>query len=304
MGYPRVVPSSLAAAMSLGMCAGAAAGTLEGAVAFPSELVPSMTIYAAEAETSRIHTATLARGQKSFTLDLPPGRYLVFVSPNEPGAPHIYGAFTRYSLCSTQEAGDCEDHSLIPVALAAKTARAAVTVDDWYLSDEVSTQIDHIRGLAGGDAQPFSAPRFSEYPSDPADVAAAPKLDLSGSDLSDEEIELVTRALAGGPNFAGHLTASVTRCGPACNRLVLVDWSNGAVVRLPPEYAEPEIRGLPCRPDEAALFRRDSRLMSLSRMRGATVVTQYYVWNQKTAALVRSIEYQRTSQTFCSVAAR
>jgi hypothetical protein len=44
--------------------------------------------------------------------------------------------------------------------------------------------------------------------------------------------------------------------------------------------------------------------MSVSRTRGTAVVTQYYVWNQKNAALVQSGEYQRTSQTFCAVAAR
>ncbi len=308
MGYQHVVRLSLAAAGSFGICAGSGAGTLEGAVAFPSELVPSMTVYASETETSRLHTTTLARGQKNFTLDLPPGRYLVFLSPSEPGAPHVYGAFTRYSLCPHHEADGCEDHSLVPVALASKAARAAVTIDDWYLSDEVAAQIDRVRGIAGGgaggDALPLSAPRFSEYPSEPLEVPAAPKLDFTGGDLSDEERETVVRALAGGPNFAGHLTAAVTRCGPNCNRLVLIDWTTGAISKLPAQYSEPEIQGLPCRPDEALLLRRDSRLMSLSRVRGAAVVTQYYVWNQKTAALVQSIEYQRTSQTFCAMAAR
>ena len=110
-------------------------------------------------------------------------------------------------------------------------------------------------------------------------------------------------ALAGGPNFAGHVTATLTPCGPACGRLVLVDWNTGAVQGLPNLPAE--IQGiLPCRTDEAVLFRRDSRLLSISRAHGASVVTQYFVWNQKNAALAQNIEYQRTSQTFCAVAAR
>jgi hypothetical protein len=61
---------------------------------------------------------------------------------------------------------------------------------------------------------------------------------------------------------------------------------------------------LPCRPEEALLFRRDSRLLIMTRVRGTTVVTQYFVWNQNNAALLPSGEYQRTSQTFCAVAAR
>jgi hypothetical protein len=42
----------------------------------------------------------------------------------------------------------------------------------------------------------------------------------------------------------------------------------------------------------------------MTRVRGTTVVTQYFVWNQNNAALLPSGEYQRTSQTFCAVAAR
>jgi hypothetical protein len=311
LAYQYVVRLSLAAAVSLGLCAGAAAGTVEGTVVFPSQFVPSMTVYASEVETSRIHSAPLARGQANFTLELPRGRYLLFLSPNEPGAPNIYGAFTRYSLCAPHEVdGQCEDHALIPVAVAAKPARIAVTIDDWYLTDDVAAQIDRIRGVAGGsgtrfDPDPLSAPRFSEYPSDPVDAPAAPNLDFSGGDLSEEERELVLRAVSLGPNFAGHLTATVTRCGAGCSRLVLVDWTTGAIQGLPAQLTQPEIPGpLPCRPDEALLFRRDSRLMSVSRVRGTSVVTQYYVWNQKNAALVQSTEYQRTSQTFCAVAAR
>lgn len=306
MGYQFLVRLSLAAAASLGQCAGALAGALEGAVTFPTQLVPSMTVYVSGLDTPRIRSVRLARGQANFTVEVPPGRYLVFLAPNEPGAPNVYGAYTQYSLCASQEIeGQCEDHTLVPVAITAKVPHAAVTINDWYLTDDVAEQIDHIRGVAAGggfDAEPLSAPRFSEYPSASFDASVTPKLDFGASDLSQEDRENVQRALSNGPNFAGHVTATLTRCSPACGRLVLVDWRSGQV-QEPPSLAG--IPGtLPCRPDDALLFRRDSRLMSVSRARGTAVVTQYYVWNQKNAALVRSGEYQRTSQTFCAVAAR
>jgi hypothetical protein len=115
----------------------------------------------------------------------------------------------------------------------------------------------------------------------------------------------VERALSSGPNFAGHVTAALTRCGPACSRLVLIDWNTGAILGLPPQHLHAEIEGaLPCRPEEAVIFRRDSRLLSVSRVQGTMVVTQYYVWNQKSAALTQSGEYRRSSQTFCAIAAR
>jgi hypothetical protein len=151
-------------------------------------------------------------------------------------------------------------------------------------------------------SEPLSAPRFSEYPSASFDASTVPDVDFSGSALSEEDRELVRRTLTGGPNFAGVLTATLAHCGPACSRLVLVDWRSGRI-QGPAPLAE--IQGtLPCRPAEAILFRRDSRLMSISRTRGAAVVTQYFVWNQKNAALVPSGEYQRNSPTFCAVAAR
>jgi hypothetical protein len=304
--YPLLVRLSLAAVTSLGQSAGALAGTIEGAVTFPSQLVPSMTVYASELDTARVHKVRLARGQASFSVEVPPGRYLVFLAPNEPGAPDIYGAYTRYSLCASHDIdAQCADHALVPVTITAKAPRAAVTIDDWYLTDDSAEQIDHILGAADGarfPSEPLSAPRFSEYPSESFEAAVNPKIDFGGGELSAEDREMVQQALSGGPNFAGHVTAILTNCGPACGHLVLVDWRSGQVQEPAPLT---EIQGaLPCRREEAVLFRRDSRLLSVTRMRGAAVVTQYYVWNQNTDALVQSGEYQRTSQAFCAVAAR
>lgn len=305
MGYQFLVRLSLAAVASLAQSAGAVAGAIVGAVTFPTQFVPSMTVYVASLDTSQVHSVQLGRGQASFTVEVPPGRYLVFSAPNEPGAPNIYGAYTQYSLCSARDTGKCEDHSLVPVMVTAKASRAAVTIDDWYLTDDISLQIDRIRGVAAGggfESEPLSAPRFSEYPSESFDPQGLPKVDFADSALSEEERENVRRALSGGPNFAGHVTAASTRCGPGCVRFVLIDWRSGRVLRPVPLA---EIQGtLPCRADEAVLFRRDSRLLSVSRMQGAAVVTQYYVWDQRNAALAQRAEYQRTSQTFCAVAAR
>jgi hypothetical protein len=307
MRYQFVVQLSLACAW-LAQSPSVHAGAIEGAVAFPSRLVPSLTVYAWNLDTLRIHSVQLERGRASFSIDVPAGRYWVFLAPNEPGAPNIYGAYTQYSLCAAHDVqGKCDDHALIPVSVSDAAARAAVTIDDWYLTDDVAAQIDRIRGIAAGDTarfspEPLSAPRFSEYPSDAFDAGSPPQADFSGSELAAEDRETVHRALAGGPNFAGHLTAALTRCGPTCGRLVLVDWHDGRVLEPAPLAA---IEGpLPCRGREALMVRRDSRLMSISRTRAGAVVTQYFVWNQNNAELVQSNEYQRNSRTFCAVAAR
>jgi len=305
LAYQFLARLSPAALASLTLSAGAAAGTIEGTVAFPTQLVPSMTVYASDLDTSRVHSVRLARGQANFTVEVPPGRYLVFLAPNEPGAPDVYGAYTRYSQCIAHEpSGQCEDHALVPVVVTAKTRHVALTIDDWYLTDEVAGQIDHIRGVAAAFySDSLSAPRFSEYPSPPFDAAAPPRIDFAGIELSEEDRTVVRQALLGGPNFAGHVTVAMTGCSPACGRLVLVDWQSGKAQELAAEPPGQSPGTLPCRTDEAQLFRHDSRLLSLTRMRGTAVVTQYYLWNQETAGLVLSREYQRTSQAFCEVAA-
>jgi hypothetical protein len=306
LGYQFLARWVQAAMASLSLSAGALAGTIEGVVTFPTQLVPSMTAYASDLDTSQVHSVQLVRGQANFSVEVPPGRYLVFLAPNEPGAPDIYGAYTQYSLCAAHDIdAKCEDHALVAVTISAKAPRCAVTIDDWYLTDDIAEQIDRIRGVAAGsNSEPLSAPRFSEYPSASFDASMAPEIDFGVSELSDAERVNVRQALSSGPNFAGHVTAALTHCGPSCGRVVLVDWLTGVIQGLPLQAPHAEIQGsLPCRTDESLLFRRDSRLLTVTRTRGAAVVTQYFVWNQKNAALVQSGEYQRTSQAFCSIAA-
>jgi hypothetical protein len=306
--YPFLARWPLAAVMSLGPCAAALAGSIDGAISFPSRFVPPMTVYAADLDSSRVRTLQLARGQTNFSVDVPPGRYRVFLAPNEPGAPNIYGAYTQYSLCAIQDTGNCENHALVEVAISAKTRHSAVTIDDWYLSDDIAEQIDRIRGVASSgasDSEPLSAPRFSEYPSAASERLLPPKIDVGGGELSEEDRAILRAALINGPNFAGQVTATLTSCGLACGRLLLVDWRSGTLRQLAEPNPPTETpAALPCRLDEALQFRRDSRLLIMTRVRGAAVITGYFVWNPNNAALVPRGEYQRTSQTFCAVAAR
>ena len=70
LGYQFLVRLSLAAVASLAPRAGAVAGGIDGAVTFPAELVPSMTVYASDLDTSTIHSVQLARGQGYTRSDL------------------------------------------------------------------------------------------------------------------------------------------------------------------------------------------------------------------------------------------
>ncbi|MGA2707593.1 MAG: hypothetical protein ACLQJ0_24080 [Steroidobacteraceae bacterium] len=286
----------------------ARAAIIEGEITFPSRNVPALTAYAFELDTSRTRTAPVAEEQTKFSIDVPPGRYVVFLAPNEAGAPNIYGAYTQFSACMAHEtpaAGAdtetaCQDHSLIVVNLKGNAAHAKVAVDDWYLSDEIADQIDHMRGAAGSaGSEPLGAPRFSEYKANPSDATPAPKPDLTDSAERLPERARLQQLLASGPNYAAYLTAALTQCGSGCQHLVLIDWHSGKISE-PPEIGE--IQGtLPCRGDEVVLFRRDSRLLSVSRTRADRILTQYFLWKPETEALVLTAEFQRTEQQFCAL---
>lgn len=304
LGIAALGRLSVAVTVTVTVAVIAQAGTIEGVVAFPSQFVPAMTAYAFDLDTSRMHSVPIAGGQANFRVDVPAGRYTVFLAPSEPGAPNIYGAYTQYSLCTGHGTdAKCADHSLVAVTVSAKGGRVAVKIDDWYLTDDIADQIDRIRGIATrADAEPLSAPRFSEYPISRFDAPAVPRIDFGGAGLSAEEQANVLQVLAGGPNFAGQVTAALTRCGTACAHLVLVDWHRGAI-QEPPALAE--IHGtLPCRVDETLLVRRDSRLLSITRARGAAVLTQYYVWNPTDATLALNAQYEFSARAFCAATAQ
>jgi hypothetical protein len=93
------------------------------------------------------------------------------------------------------------------------------------------------------------------------------------------------------------VTVAVTRCGSSCLHVSLIDWRSG-IVHDPAPLAE--IQGtLPCRADEALLFRRDSRMLIVTRARGAAILTQYYLWNPADASLAALAEYEVAAPAFC-----
>lgn len=294
----------------MGLClailsAGARAATIQGSVEFPSPAVPPMTAYAYDVDGSRLRSVAVPRGRASFGIDVPPGRYIVFLAPSDPGAPAVYGAHTRYSLCSRRGAPptDCEDHGLEPVVVARRAQRVDVEVDDWYLSGEVVDRLDRIRGVATAAAgEPLWVPRFSEYPAAvPPDEPTRPAPAAAAFRLPAQQRVDLRRAAAAGPNFAGDLSIVVARCGADCARVLIVDWRSGTVAE-PPVIGEIH-GGPPCRGVEAIAFRRDSRLLSVTAAEGAQLSTRYFVWDPDGATLVRKTEYRRAIGGFCAPAA-
>ena len=145
--------------------------------------------------------------------------------------------------------------------------------------------------------QELGAPRFSEYPAH-ADIATEPVLDFAAL-RSPERQQRLRESLPAAPAFAGNVAVAQLACGADCVDVILIDWKTGKV-QAPAALAQVP-RNLPCRGDESLLYRRDSRLLSLTRRRDADVVTQYFLWKPDSASLVQTAEYRRPVERFCSL---
>ncbi|NNM61503.1 MAG: hypothetical protein HKM03_04985 [Steroidobacteraceae bacterium] len=282
----------------------ASAAVIDGNIIFPGSDKPAVTVYVYAPEQARLRSALVRRDQPGFRIVVPPGRYVVFAAPSAPGAPDVYGAYTHCSGgASPQDAVNCADHSLRHVVVDARTQHGKVTVDDWYLSDTDADALDRIRGVSATPGpQPEGAPRFSEYPMATGATGPAfapPQTWLSGLGLNHEDRAKLRDNIAAGPNFAGELTVDLARCGRHCRRVLLLDWRDGKVI-APPELGAID-DNLPCRATEAVLFRRDSRLLSVTRMRGGVIATQYFLWDPTAASLTLLAVYPRKQSEFCAI---
>lgn len=291
----------------------APAAEIEGEIAFPGRYVPPMIAYAYEIKAAQLRKLPIDEDQSKFVLRLTPGRYLLFLAPNQPGAPNIYGAYTEHSLCEARAAdanmtqnkipaaaGACDDHRLATIYLRANKQRAAVKIDDWYLSDATSDELDRIRGLAAAPGQmPLGAPRFSEYASIASQGTSVPKADLTEIPSTPEERREIAESFAKGPNFAGQVTIMRIRCGANCEHLLLLDWRSDRISQPPELTAIQET--LPCRSAEAVQFRRDSRLLSVTRMQDGAILTDYYLWRSDNASIALLAQYRRSARRFCAV---
>ncbi len=290
---------------SLALSCGTHASSVEGSLSFPSGFVPAMTVYARDADSSRLHSVATHESQATFKLELPPGHYTFFAEPSQAGAPQLYGAYTQAVICkarATQEA--CEDHSLVIVTVGSADvnagASAAPAIGDWAIPDELADEFDHLLGnRTNPSVQELGAPRFSEYPAAHAEPPAPAILDFSAGNLPPDKQAQVREANPTAPDFAGTLAVAKLPCGDACVDGVLIDWRNGKV-QAPPALAQ-VAQDLPCRGDEAILFRRDSRLLSVTRKRNGGIATQYFVWKPDASVLIQTAEYQRSTERYCSL---
>ena len=278
------MPKCLRAALllSLLLAAPAGAGQVSGRLGTPTDVVPSLRVHAWSLTGARLHSLTTEAGQTAYTLELPPGRYWLFTTPADPGAPPVYGAHTEFSACAharAPKAAECEGHALRAVKVERRRLEG-VDLTDWLLDDASTRELDRILGLpAGGiaDDEQLSAPKFSEYPAAQFAGARAAALAATPDPRLARDRELLATALASPVNFAGRMVLVRLGCGTGCESVALVDVATGRVAY--PAMLATLPASSPCSTRGALLFRRDSRLVTVTGRDRAGVLTRYYVWD-------------------------
>jgi hypothetical protein len=140
---------TLAAALVSGAAVG---GTITGGVAFPGDSIPALTVVAVPEGGGGHFTVETRAGQRSYRLEVPEGRYIVFAIPHgagvedEPGQAPMRGAYSAFSECVLDHPdkaaeGQCEDHSLRVVEVGAKQTRKRVDLYDWYLPEQEKARL-------------------------------------------------------------------------------------------------------------------------------------------------------------------
>ena len=110
-------------------------GTLKGRLSYPSEFLPPQRVVAFDLMDQETYYVTEVPDDGSYTLDVPPGTYLVvayLMDPYEAGAPpNSAGGYSQAVLCGLTV--DCTDHSLVSVQVSAGETVSNVDPGDWYL---------------------------------------------------------------------------------------------------------------------------------------------------------------------------
>ena len=161
MMNPRQAKTALRVAMLAAVIASTSvfAGSITGGLAFPGDTIPALTVVAVDMNSGKQYTAETRAGQRSYRLDVAPGRYIVFAVPHgpgvedEPGEQPLRGAYSAFSVCvlsapDKAEAGQCQDHQLLPVEVAGQETRKRVDLYDWYLPEAEKAKVLAIKPAA------------------------------------------------------------------------------------------------------------------------------------------------------------
>lgn len=265
--------------------------------------MPAATIYARNIASGALHETAIRRGETTFEMELPAGRYWLFMRPLEPGLLELYGGRTRYSECRDRSppAGEnaCTDHALLEIDVPATGTVAALHIDDWLLEETQAQELDRILGSSPNltDGAELGRPRFSEYRAVVAEVHGAVRPELKNDPRAGVLASQLAAAAAAAPNFAGAFSLVRSGCGEDCEQIAILDRVTGAI-HFPEQLAR-VATAPPCHGERSLEFRDDSRLMEYTRRDGDSVVTDYLLWDVERRDFSVLVQYRRSLEHYC-----
>ena len=266
------------------------AAPVTGRLGTDAGATPALTVHAWLLGSEKLVSVTTQRGQSGYTLELPSGRYWIFATPAEPGAPALIGGYTEHSICAREaerhRAGTCRDHALLAVTVAGRRLEG-IDVTDWGLTDDATLAVNKVLGrheAEVADEAQLAAPKFSEYPAPALGATVRATALVAGSEPRIErDRDALSAALVAPPNFAGRMTLLRLPCGGDCVGAAFVDLATGRVAYPPALDSLPATTA--CSDRGALQFRRDSRLLTVTGSEKSELVTRYYVWDAETGIL-------------------
>jgi hypothetical protein len=116
-------------------------GSIYGMLTYPSEGIPPLSVVAFRLEDGAIRYIDTAGSPTVlyYEFELPIGTYNVVAyckpGPNSGPGPILAGGYTQAVLCGLKIG--CNDHTLIPVIVAAGSITMNIDPGDWYVSLDV-----------------------------------------------------------------------------------------------------------------------------------------------------------------------
>ena len=109
-------------------------GMVMGKICFPSEFIPSMTVYFQDITTGEFTEMHVAENQDNYTLELESGEYVAFAPLQEVETP-FGGMYSEAVLCGLSV--ECTDHSLVEFTVLAEETTEGIDICDWYAPELV-----------------------------------------------------------------------------------------------------------------------------------------------------------------------
>lgn len=104
-------------------------GAVTGKLCYPSEVLPTMTIYLKDVDSDGVLTKNTQINEANYEfLDVPEGTYVAYAYPQ--GQSELGGGYTQAVPCGLTV--ECTDHSLIEIPVAADETVSGVDICDWY----------------------------------------------------------------------------------------------------------------------------------------------------------------------------